>query len=206
MSSISKLSAAQDPAAHYLEVIANERDDYYLGSGEAPGRWIGGGLLRFLPVHRRADADLELAHPTIRGGHSAVGITARRLEGVDQRCPAGSATAGEALGLEGDDAVDFAGADQLQQFAELGAVRAPVLVSGGGGRLDALDHHVDLQPLGSLPARLDLHVEGRGTIACDRLACMQSRSTSRGHGYPKSSELTNAQNTLIEAQERAFRF
>lgn len=32
--SISKFSAAPDPAAYYLEVIANERDDYYLGSGE----------------------------------------------------------------------------------------------------------------------------------------------------------------------------
>ncbi len=44
--SISKFSAAPDPAAYYLEVIANERDDYYLGSGEAPGRWIGGGAER----------------------------------------------------------------------------------------------------------------------------------------------------------------
>ena len=41
--SIAKFSAAPDPAAYYLEVIANERDDYYLASGEAPGRWIGVG-------------------------------------------------------------------------------------------------------------------------------------------------------------------
>lgn len=44
--SISKFSSAPDPAAYYLEVIANERDDYYLGSGEAPGRWIGAGAGR----------------------------------------------------------------------------------------------------------------------------------------------------------------
>src|SRR5690606_3809274 len=35
-----------DPAAYYLEVIANERDDYYLASGEAPGRWVGAGAER----------------------------------------------------------------------------------------------------------------------------------------------------------------
>ncbi len=46
MLSISKFSAAPDPAAYYLEVIANERDDYYLASGEAPGRWIGAGAER----------------------------------------------------------------------------------------------------------------------------------------------------------------
>jgi len=39
--SIAKFSSAPDPAAYYLEVIANERDDYYLASGEAPGRWVG---------------------------------------------------------------------------------------------------------------------------------------------------------------------
>ena len=37
--SIAKFSSAPDPAAYYLEVIANERDDYYLASGEAP-EWI----------------------------------------------------------------------------------------------------------------------------------------------------------------------
>lgn len=44
--SIAKFSTAPDPAAYYLEVIANERDDYYVASGEAPGRWIGGGAER----------------------------------------------------------------------------------------------------------------------------------------------------------------
>jgi hypothetical protein len=41
--SIAKFSSAPDPAAYYLEVIANERYDYYLASGEAPGRWVGSG-------------------------------------------------------------------------------------------------------------------------------------------------------------------
>ncbi len=44
--SISKFSSAPDPAAYSLEAIANDRDDYYLASGEAPGRWIGAGAER----------------------------------------------------------------------------------------------------------------------------------------------------------------
>ncbi|MCZ7527084.1 MAG: relaxase domain-containing protein [Acidimicrobiia bacterium] len=54
--SIAKFSAAPDPAAYYLEVIANERDDYYLASGEAPGRWIGVGAGR-LGLTGEVDAD-----------------------------------------------------------------------------------------------------------------------------------------------------
>ncbi|MCB9401577.1 MAG: relaxase domain-containing protein [Microthrixaceae bacterium] len=46
-----------DPAAYYLEVIANECDDYYLSSGEAPGRWIGAGSERLgLTGEVKADA------------------------------------------------------------------------------------------------------------------------------------------------------
>ncbi len=41
MLSIGKLSSASNTAVYYLEVIANGRDDYYLASGEAPGRWMG---------------------------------------------------------------------------------------------------------------------------------------------------------------------
>lgn len=46
MLSIAKFSSAPDPAAYYLEVIANDRDDYYLTTGEAPGRWVGAGAER----------------------------------------------------------------------------------------------------------------------------------------------------------------
>lgn len=41
MLSIGKLTSRSDSAAYYLEVIADGRDDYYLTSGEAPGRWMG---------------------------------------------------------------------------------------------------------------------------------------------------------------------
>lgn len=56
MLSIAKFSSAPDPGAYYLEVIANERDDYYLASGEAPGRWIGAGAER-LGLTGQVEAD-----------------------------------------------------------------------------------------------------------------------------------------------------
>src|SRR5699024_4632356 len=71
-----------------------------------------GGLLRLLPVHRRADADLELAHPTIGGRHRLVRITTGGLEGIDQRRPARPAAAGQPVGLVREHAVDLAGTDQ----------------------------------------------------------------------------------------------
>ncbi|KAA0233738.1 MAG: ATP-dependent RecD-like DNA helicase [Acidimicrobiales bacterium] len=43
MISIARLAANADTAIYYLEAIANDRDDYYVASGEVPGRWIGSG-------------------------------------------------------------------------------------------------------------------------------------------------------------------
>lgn len=43
MISIARLAANADTAHYYLEAIANDRDDYYVASGEAPGRWLGSG-------------------------------------------------------------------------------------------------------------------------------------------------------------------
>src|SRR3546814_14683996 len=92
-----------------------------------------------------------------------------------------SAAPGERVSVVGDHAVDLAGTDQLKQLAELRADRAPVAVARRRRWLDQLDDDVDLQPPRGLPARRDLHVEGRGPVACDRLACIQSRSVSRCH-------------------------
>ncbi len=39
--SIGKLGRGQE--GYYLQAVARGVEDYYLGSGEAPGRWIGGG-------------------------------------------------------------------------------------------------------------------------------------------------------------------
>ena len=43
MISIARLAANADTAIYYLEAIANDRDDYYIASGEVPGRWLGTG-------------------------------------------------------------------------------------------------------------------------------------------------------------------
>ena len=39
MLSVSKLGAGQE--AYYLDTVAHGVEDYYLGHGEAPGRWVG---------------------------------------------------------------------------------------------------------------------------------------------------------------------
>ncbi|MHB1911341.1 MAG: relaxase domain-containing protein, partial [Acidimicrobiales bacterium] len=44
--SIAKLSSSDVSGrgvGYYVAHIANDRDDYYNGSGEAPGRWLGQG-------------------------------------------------------------------------------------------------------------------------------------------------------------------
>ena len=44
MLSIGKLSPGR--ADYYLDTVAKGAEEYYLGSGEAPGRWFGGGAER----------------------------------------------------------------------------------------------------------------------------------------------------------------
>ena len=39
MLSVSKLGAGQE--GYYLDTVAQGVEDYYLGHGEAPGRWVG---------------------------------------------------------------------------------------------------------------------------------------------------------------------
>ena len=137
-------------------------------------------LLRLLPVHRRADADLELAHPAVGRGHGSVGITTGLLEGIDERRPARSAATGQPVGLVGDDAVDLAPADQVEQLAELRSVAATVAVARRRRRLDQLGDDVELQPGGRLAARLDLDVERRRALPRDRLPGVERGSTPKG--------------------------
>lgn len=68
MLSIARLAANADTAHYYLEAIANDRDDYYVASGEAPGRCLGSG-----------SALLGLGAEVTLGGLRAV------LDGVDPR-------------------------------------------------------------------------------------------------------------------------
>ena len=46
MLSIGKLAAGSDAGRYYEEAVAQGREDYYAGEGEAPGRWIGAGAVR----------------------------------------------------------------------------------------------------------------------------------------------------------------
>ena len=70
MLSIGKLGLGQE--GYYLQAVARGVEDYYLGSGEAPGRWIGGGCGSLgLSGRVRADAlraVLTLARWAIRSG------------------------------------------------------------------------------------------------------------------------------------------
>jgi conjugative relaxase-like TrwC/TraI family protein len=52
--SIGKLGRGQE--GYYLQAVARGVEDYYLGSGEAPGRWIGGGC-GGLGLSGRVDAE-----------------------------------------------------------------------------------------------------------------------------------------------------
>lgn len=59
MLSIGKLGPGHEGC--YLQAVARGVEDYYLGSGGAPGRWIGGGCGAFgLSERVGANADLEL--------------------------------------------------------------------------------------------------------------------------------------------------
>lgn len=81
--SIAKFSSAPDPAAYYLEVIANERDDYYLASGEAPGRWIGAGAER---LGLTGEVEAEALRSVIEGVDPSSGdpLTRwRKIKGFD---------------------------------------------------------------------------------------------------------------------------
>ncbi len=83
MLSIAKFSSAPDPAAYYLEVIANERDDYYLGSGEALGRWVGAGAER---LGLSGEVEADALRSVIEGVDPASGEALtrwRKIKGFD---------------------------------------------------------------------------------------------------------------------------
>ena len=44
MLSIGKMVARSDE--YYISTVANEREEYYTGSGESPGFWLGQGARR----------------------------------------------------------------------------------------------------------------------------------------------------------------
>ena len=80
MLSIGKLAGGQEN--YYLSAVADGVEDYYLGSGEAPGHWLGDGAAR-LDLSGRVDAErlravLDARHPATK----ATLITQRRPDRV----------------------------------------------------------------------------------------------------------------------------
>ncbi len=43
MLTIGKIAVGPAAASYYLDQVAGDREDYYAGEGEAPGRWVGAG-------------------------------------------------------------------------------------------------------------------------------------------------------------------
>ncbi len=43
MLTIGKLAAGPTAGRYYVDQVAQGREDYYAGEGEAPGTWIGSG-------------------------------------------------------------------------------------------------------------------------------------------------------------------
>src|SRR3954454_3935484 len=43
MLTIGKLAAGRTAGRYYLDQVAQGREDYYAGEGEAPGEWLGSG-------------------------------------------------------------------------------------------------------------------------------------------------------------------
>ena len=62
--SIGKLAGSPEAGRYYTDAVAKGREDYYQGSGEAPGAWSGAGA-QLLELDGRVDDD---AFATVLGG------------------------------------------------------------------------------------------------------------------------------------------
>ena len=83
MLSVSRLGAGQE--GYYLDAVAQGVEDYYLGHGEAPGRWVGSTSAR-LGLDGEVDAQdlravLEGWHP--QDGVPLVQVRRDRVPGFD---------------------------------------------------------------------------------------------------------------------------
>ena len=52
MLNVGKLAAGPGAGRYYVDQVAQGREDYYAGEGEAPGAWMGGGAAAARPVGR----------------------------------------------------------------------------------------------------------------------------------------------------------
>lgn len=84
MLSIGRLGASGG-AEYYLDKVANNVDDYYLGRGEAPGRWIG-AIAEQLGLVGQVEADALrnlLAGTSAQGEHLGLQVQPGRRPGYD---------------------------------------------------------------------------------------------------------------------------
>ncbi len=82
--SIAKLGAGQE--AYYLDAVARGVEDYYLGAGEAPGRWVGSATSEFNLAGTVAADDL---HAVLSGVDPQTG---RHVAAANRKVPGFDAT------------------------------------------------------------------------------------------------------------------
>lgn len=70
MLSIGKLAAGPTAGRYYVEQVARGREDYYIGAGEAQGRWVGSGLASLGPL---GEVSGEAVARLLRAEHPATG-------------------------------------------------------------------------------------------------------------------------------------
>src|SRR3954453_220432 len=123
MLSIGKLAAGPTAGRYYVEQVAQGREDYYAGEGEAPGNWAGSGAaslalrgevteggITLLLDGRDPGSGAQLRRPLASGAVAGFDLTFRApksvsiLFGIGDRAPArrlgreDEAAVGEALG------------------------------------------------------------------------------------------------------------
>ena len=54
MLSVGKLAAGPDAGRYYEDAVAQGREDYYAGEGEAPGQWVGSGAASLAACRARS--------------------------------------------------------------------------------------------------------------------------------------------------------
>jgi len=75
--SIGKLAGSPEAGRYYTDAVARGREDYYQGSGEAPGAWAGAGS-RLLALEGRVDDE---AFAALLGGRAPGGAHLREAQG-----------------------------------------------------------------------------------------------------------------------------
>jgi conjugative relaxase-like TrwC/TraI family protein len=150
--SIGKLAGGQE--TYYLCAVADGVEDYYLGSGEAPGRWLGDGAAR-LDLTGRVDADrlravLDGRHPatkasliTQRQPHRvpAFDLTFSAPKGASLLFALGDPQLSSAIRAAHDEAVRQAVAYLEREAGEVRRGREGQVRLGGGGFIAAAFRH-----------------------------------------------------------------